>query len=313
MARFFLHIKLKLPAIIPVFIIPGFLFFHPREDKEVWSKISINEVFISKKTHELFRDENSPAEFGWHITSGSVLMGRSSLYHTFFIPVKPYSPVNVILVERDIFVDDIVSSITLKKYKKKYKLNNNNDFAIIEWEKFLPDSNSGSDYSSSGASDLKNFISDSVDFQNGDYTDYYRVNRDKTLVFIKSDKSGMNITSPGDSACSVISSGNMNTKFFLAECPVTENLLRIRASVGSGKINYSLNAAEGVNRKNQMVPIIMDFIKTLSSDNFFAMDDISNLLMQIMPEESKNYCKNNTFSSKTLNIFCNDYISGAKQ
>jgi len=284
-----------------------FLFFHPVKDIEVWTKVEVKEAFVSRKTSELFKDDNSAPEFGWHIRFNNKNMGRGSLYSVFYIPVHPSEQPELILVERDVFSDDIVSSVILDQKKKKYFPGNGEDFAVITKKKFNPDRYSGSDRLTAGASEIQIRNKGAVNFIRGDYTDYFKTVKSSSMVFISSRNSGLDVSCPKNPSCSVFPEKQNMEKYFLADIKEKGSYLRIRGPVGRGKIEYEIFTQTGANRKIHMLDHFFSLLQKEQNHSVFFQDDLSKLILAEMPVEARNYCRLNKLNQIQKN-FCGQYL-----
>ena len=300
------EIKLKYGAIVSFYIIvstlPFLLYFHPPDDTEEWSMIEIKETFISKETYNQFRDDYSSAEFGWKIDYQNKFMGRIDLYGKFYIPVKQDAPVKLVLIERDIFSDDIVASVELKPLKYNYKLNND-DFVTIARESYFPDANSGSDNKPENATRISKSTRGTVDFLSGDYTDYIKTSHDGAIFLVYTQKEIVEVSSPVDSECVVYPGPDDSTFIYLADCPKKGDLLRIRGLVGSGQRLYNIFYASGSRARGETTQKLFSLVRKENSENLNMFNAISDILKKAMPDEARAVCiekKNFNLTQKQL-------------
>ncbi|MCR9143351.1 MAG: hypothetical protein NXI24_13950 [bacterium] len=175
-------------------------------DAPVWTRLKIKEAFISRATSEKFRDAFSAAEFGWKILdSKNKVLARGTLYSDLFFPFPPdFAPadesgaVRLALIERDVFEDDRVASVSLRPGVNRYELTEAGDFVQLERVRVEPDRASGGDANPGGAQLMRtDELAGSVDFRAGDYTDYLRLPDNTGAVLLLRDRFTLNWDLPG--------------------------------------------------------------------------------------------------------------------
>ncbi|MEQ9366127.1 MAG: hypothetical protein RIF32_17925 [Leptospirales bacterium] len=175
---FFVSVSLDLGANVPV-----------ENDAPVWTRLKVQEAFISRATTEKFRDAFSAPEFGWKIfDAGGRVLARGALYADLYFPVAPDDArggARLALIERDVFQDDAVASIELRPGVSRYQMTGAGDFVQLERMRVEPDRASGGDARPADARRLSNgTFAGGVDFAAGDYTDYIRLPGDASAVLI---------------------------------------------------------------------------------------------------------------------------------
>ena len=262
-------------------------------DSREWTKIVIKEAFISRQTSQDHRDTHSAPEFGWHIRKdGTFITKGGRLYSTMYVPFPLKKRVRLILVERDVFVDDIVAGVTLKPDVAKYTLTKNGDFVITERKAFYPDGNSGKNSSVKNAGEITGDFSDSVSFLGGDYTDYHRMPPGPASLLILS-KRGIG---------HLDSSDTYNVKTYPRSMSMTQvqsinsvqggGTFRIRGKIGWSKINYTILIGRGKNRFNILFKKAMIYLnENYNGASYFTRRDLAKALLELNKTATLNMCK----------------------
>ena len=280
------------------------LHYDHNNDGEVkeWSKIIIEEVFISKKTHQKFQDTLSEAEFGWELYYRGNLIAVGPLYSEFYVPIRPDSQILLNLVEKDAFESDDVSAIRLYQDEEAYEINNNGDFVILSWRPFFPERNSGKNAKPEGATVVSNYLNSSVNFNEGDYTDYIANAKENTLFLIDASVF-IQIGKDESKGCKIYPNPTRyeNEGIYFADCRQKKGLVRIRGSIDSGKKYYTAYLTSGPNRKKLM----LDKILKLGAEGRSTLRKSPNIFYNFMPNEIEDACQQGRFLDVSdRELFC---------
>jgi len=282
--------KTRVLIIISILLGTGFVLAQTQKSK-IWYHISVREVFISRQTAISYKDHYSAPEFGWHVEVGNSRLARGSLYSSFYVQVQKNEKIRMVLVERDLFQDDIVAGFYLN-FSKKYTITDNGDFALIKQSQFFPDRKSGSDSNPHGANELSinKTIKDSVSFLGGDYTDFYKTTLpDTTVLMINSQ--GCKIDAPKLDHERIFPKKQSNSKFVILEMKLP-GYVRIRGSVGSNIKHYSLYTITAAKRQQRILLRILNFIASNPAyQNSIYFNDFSKLMRQYDPDGTISYCR----------------------
>lgn len=282
-------ICMTLAILVPGLLFPAGIYDY---DSDEWSKIEIREAFISRQTSIDFADSFSAPEFGWHINRGGAFLTRgNALYSTMYAPFPVSGTLRLVLVELDVFSDDIVSGVDLEPDKTRYVLNNNGDFVVIERTPFLPDRNSGGDSKPAGARPLDSDRKDSVSFLDGDYTDCYRLQPGlSSAVFIFSGISAV-ADAPGDDDTTLHPARSLNAGIIIASSERGGGIVRIRGAAGSGKTSYQVFTAFGGKRFDIIFSKAMKYLAGHESEpSFFLYRDMAKAFRSYDRESTIKRC-----------------------
>jgi hypothetical protein len=260
-----------------------------------WTKIVIREAFISRQTSIDFRDSNSPPEFGWHVMRGLSRAARGNgLYATMFVPFPAAEPLRLLLVERDVFSDDIVSGVNLERGKTKYVLNANGDFVVLERTPFFPDGKSGDDALPESAAELKGDVSGGVSFLDGDYTDCFRLPAGPSAAMVISGSMSLAVDAPGGDGVIIHPRSRAMTGVRIAVSD-TGGVIRVRGPVGGGKTAYRIYASSG---KNGFAEIFGKAVKHLEAEtaepSFVAYRDMARTFLSYDRNAAMSRCAGET-------------------
>ena len=247
-----------------------------------WSRVSVEEAFISRRTSIQYRDEFSAAEFGWRLKQGKKILGRGALYPTLYAPFTLKQELRMELIERDLFVDDLVAGFKLGSSpgRIKYTVTRNGDFAIVTRSAFYPEAKSGPDYLPGGASVLlgNRFVQGSVSFLGRDYTDHFRLPGGETSILLVYNgilkfnllKNNYAVLKGGD---------NIFRTYIILEGNRPDHL-RLRGKAAGGIVKYSLFRATGPARKKKLRSMflrrLLDESRVFSKSDFRAFALLMN-------------------------------------
>ncbi|MBN1498614.1 MAG: hypothetical protein JW982_00530 [Spirochaetes bacterium] len=298
----------KISLLFSIFAVMSAVYAQPLTsdtEPDEWTRLTIEEVFISRKTNLDYSDASSAAEFGWHIKKNNVRFCRSSnIYATMYYPSSPDETVRLILVERDFFNDDMVSGIDLEKGKTRYTLNLNGDFTVISRTSFFPDKNSGNDAKLKGADYFTQDFSDSVSFTGNDFTDYHRLKKNQTVLLIAASTPGT-IDTP-DSGIVIFPDNRLIQEVFIISAE-QDSAFRIRGVIGSGEITYSIFSAAGNDRELEILTKAMNYM-TKNKHSIFFSKSLARAFHQYSNDTVVNYCgKLNSETNSDILEFCKEY------
>lgn len=297
--------------------------FHPDEDQDRWTKLTIKEAFISRATSQANRDTFSAPEFGWHVNSAQGLLSRGDLYADMFYPRNSAEPVRLVLVERDVFADDKIAGVDLPGATgnvERYKLTANGDFVMLQRSEFQPDANSGSDGRREGAISLagKKEHKDSVSFRDGDYTDYYRLPEKPAAVMILDRSIGGDFTFPGATTQPrTVPEGPAFGRTLVLECPGRKDApyLRLRSSIGAGKSEYRLLIVEhddAGERARGLIRALFQYIRTdRDGRSGYFRSTVTDIMLKYDAENLARECRSvlrNKREPEELRIFCGEAL-----
>lgn len=208
---------------------------HQPEDVDLWTKLELEEAFVSRWTTTHFVDGFGAPEFGWRIRRQERTLARGGLYTTLYYPGGPDAAVELHLVELDLLRDDLVAVTQLHPGLNRYAMGQHGDFALIKRSPFVPDANSGSDRRPAGAGRLGNGMTATLSFLDGDYTDYLRIAANRTAL-IASDMPALTLDSMSTET-SVHPDGPARRDVLIIEAGA-ESLLRLRGPIAHGRIEY---------------------------------------------------------------------------
>ena len=276
-------------------------------DSDEWSKIVIKEAFISRQTSIDFADTFSAPEFGWHLNrDGAFITRGNALYSTMYAPFPVSEALRLVLVELDVFSDDIVSGVDLEPDKTRYVLNNNGDFAVIERTAFFPDANSGGDSKPAGARPLDSDRRDSVSFLDGDYTDCHRLRPGpSSALFVFSGMSAV-VDAPGDDDTALHPAGSISAGIVIASSERGGGIVRIRGAAGSGKTSYQVFTAFGAKRFDIIFSKAMKYLAGHETEpSFFLYRDMARAFRSYDRESTIKRCgEHGTAKTDRTSKFC---------
>ncbi|MCB1173209.1 MAG: hypothetical protein KDK39_06580 [Leptospiraceae bacterium] len=222
----------------------------PAGDSECWTQIEIQEAFISRETHRVWRDVFSEAEFGWVLQYGPARerMGRISLYGSLFFPecrlegaFERPDQLQLTLIERDVFRDDRVASQNLKPGQARVDFNQKRDWARLSWQRFLPNLHSGRDATPTGAQVVRDQYNGSVDFLAQDATDYLHSGFTENTWFLYQPLPGIRWQISGDQTQSwPLQNEAAHSRFVLLQGRSIQ--VRLQAPPGTGRKQYQIRA-----------------------------------------------------------------------
>lgn len=258
-------------------------------DFDEWTRLEIEEAFVSRKTTLQFQDGFGTPEFGWRIARDGQALARGDLYATLFYPGAPNSPVDFSLAELDIFYDDTVATRRLIPGQTRVQFAPDGDFAVISRRAFQPDARSGTDRRPTGARQINDDVADSVNFLEGDYTDYAAL-PPESAVFILSSASNIDLTAPDPGAVKFYPLQLKIRRTLIADC-ARGGLLRVRGPIGAGKTDYAIWLATGANRKQRLVDsVLVKLTEGPSANDRFLLQEAGDRLVEYAPQESRQAC-----------------------
>lgn len=257
-----------------------------------WTKIVIKEAFISRQTSIDFRDSNSAPEFGWHIMHGGMRIARgNSLYATMYVPFPAAEPLRLVLVELDVFSDDIVSGVDLEAGKSKYVLNRNGDFVVLERTQFFPDWKSDDDNIPEAATRLTISARGSVSFLDGDYTDCYRLPEEPSGAIIVGSSPSLSVDAPA--GCEIVFHPRKKsiTAVTIAVSEKGGETVRLRGAVAGGRTDYRIMA---VPLSAGFTGMFLKSVKCIAEENThqrtFLCRDMARALLSLDRGKSVAHC-----------------------
>jgi hypothetical protein len=260
----------------------------------VWSKMRINEAFISRATF-IDHGEGSDSEFGWHIRYKGIYQIKGGLYSTMYFPCSPDEPIRLVLVELDFWSDDIIAGINVGKKAKRLPITMNGDFISFERTPFYPEKKSGSNWEKKGATPLKKDTHDSVSFLNGDYTDIYKLPSKKVLVMVNAERRLDQLEHESQYLTRPSYKTKRKNKFELFYSTRSSHLT-IKGDAGSGVIHYSIYITEGPVALKKMM------LKVGSKLNYKNHYDAARAFYYFDPKESVKLCRTFTQTNKSPNL-----------
>ena len=298
---------LSLTAITLIPVLSGRLganIYQP-EDVDLWTKLIIEEAFVSRETAQRFREPFGAPEFGWHVRVRGRLVATADLYGTLYIPAPRDAAFSLTLVERDVFADDVVMSLNIEPQDSDLVFGP--DRARISREGVEPDRDSGADARAPGIALSHNPTTGTVDFGRGDFTDYYRLpDRPSVVLVIKDSMSGSVDLRPED--------GNVHPhdtrllkRSIILEALAGSRSLRIRSRIGPGTIRYTIIHASGPDHRAALLAGTLRAIPNESSlDDYFAFEDLVGAWNSYDDQELARGCRRVDFENtvERVRIFC---------
>ena len=275
-------------------------------DSETWLKISIKEAFISRQTTLDHRDSGSAAEFGWHLKhAGRLTTKVNDLSGTFYTPYTFNDKLRLLLVERDVFVDDLVAAVNLEKNILKYTLNKNGDFVTLEFEYFKPDAKSGKDYSAAGAGFIEKKIEDSVSFIDADFTDHYRFKSGRMLSLFVSDTPPGNIEAVSSDSLVIYPGPKTFQNVYLLQTAEGSNTLKIRGGIGRGQCNYSITALPEKGAFLKLMNSVEKRVKmSKRGSSYFALKPYAVAFLTYDKNKTMQFCRSKKSATEFYGEFC---------
>jgi hypothetical protein len=259
-------------------------------DFDEWTRLEFEEAFVSRQTTVKFQDGFGSPEFGWRVARDGQVLARGELYTTLYYPGAPNAPVDLSLAELDVFYDDIVATRRLTAGQTRVELGASGDFAVIRRHAFQPDARSGADRRPAGARRIAGNISDTVNFLEGDYTDYATLAPD-SVVFFFSNASNMDLSAPGSGSVKFFPEQIKIRRVVIADS-ANGGLLRLRGPIGAGKTDYSLWLATGPNRKQSLVDsVLLQLSRGPAANDRFLLQEAGARLTEYAPEEIRRACR----------------------
>lgn len=215
------------------------------DDIDCWTRLEIEEAFISKQTVQANRDFFSAPEFGWQILVQKKFVSRSNLYGNLYYPGCGSQEAQLRLVERDVLADDHVAIVKLRVDKNIYSFGKHGDRVRFTRHSMHPDANSDADHLPSKALLLRSEHSGTVNFTIGDFTDYLRPLETPVLYLIH--------CSPGlkvavrDGQAQFYPGLHRMTRFLMVASRES-HVLRMRSGIGGSQLAYHVYAFYGKDR-----------------------------------------------------------------
>ncbi len=297
--------------------------FHPEEDQDRWTRLTIKEAFVSRATSQAHRDVFSAPEFGWHVRSAGNRLARGDLYADVYYARGPDEPARLVLVERDMLADDTVAGVDLPPATGKierYELTSNGDFVMLERSEFRPDANSGADARKCGAIALagKKEHTDSLSFRDGDYTDYYYLPEKPTVVLILDRSIGGDFTFPDAVAPPrIVPEGPVFGRTVVLDFAGRKEMpyLRLRGSIGAGKSAYRLLIVEHADpdeRARGLIRALFQYIRTdRDGGSGYFRSTVTDIMLKYDEINLANECRSaleNPRETEALRIFCGEAL-----
>lgn len=259
-------------------------------DYDEWTRLEIEEAFVTRKTTLQFQDGFGTPEFGWRIARDGQALARGELYATLYYPGPPDSPVDFSLAELDVFYDDTVATRRLIPGQTRVEFAPPGDFAVIRREAFQPDARSGADRRRTGARQASGDVADSVSFLEGDYTDYIALPPESS-AFILSSASNIDLSAP-DAGALTLYPLQLKIRRTLIADSARGGLLRVRGPIGAGKTDYALWLATGANRKQRLVDsVLLKLTQGQIANDRFLLQEAGDRLLEYAPQESRRACR----------------------
>jgi hypothetical protein len=283
---------------------PVFPFKYGSSDPDVkeWSKIIILEAFISKKTTDSNRDFFSEPEFGWQAIYRNKIFTREELYSEFYVPVPLKKKLELCLVERDINNDDVITSFYIGAGKKKYIINNNGDFAVINRISIYPDANSGGDNNPKKSKKLQSekIVSGSVSFQKKDHTDYFKAFGKNISAAVICETADCIIDSPGGAKEKIYYIEGLGNHFTILENTDKNPLIRIRSPVMADTCPYHIIYIKNKNKKAKIRNFFLNYlVNNFQKCNYHYYSELADLMAVYDDSGTKSFCRKKSNLSQT--------------
>ena len=266
---------------------------------EEWLKVSLSEFSYN----DPFIDQNrTKPEFSWSIHSGGKTVTRLAndegiLFSPLDVAIKP----SLVLSEVDADIDRTIEKFELDFKEKTITFKGEKGSVLVHVSKIYPNSASGPDGTPEKATTLESPKAKSVNFNENDSIDYFRVSAEYPCVLVIA-RDPIIVESLLGEASILPHKKPGQFSIFLAKKP---DLLRIRAVPGSNKSRYYLYPMPMNSCEEEALSLSYKFV--LSEKIFLNQTFLrhwSNLFLELEGQSETDFCLKQSSKTVAHEVFC---------